>query len=223
MNNKLSKQVPDRMFRENVGSGDRTYLKWGIVVLASIGLVVAIGVVVYSLIKSDIPDPKKDDIKTLVGFTKTDTFLEMNSRDRSKYLKDMTQSFESLSLKEQKDMAKDIQNLRRTNRKAHLTFAINFASGISEQLDGKSEEEQRARVKGMMQVAEVLQGGRKKAQREYDRNFYRDGTPRNRERFMQDVRRDSKVLLTTTTAVQRMKMIRASKTILQEAHNKYGD
>jgi len=211
------------MFRENVGSGDRTYLKWGIVVLASIGLVVAIGVVVYSLIKSDIPDPKKDDIKTLVGFTKTDTFLEMNSRDRSKYLKDMTQSFESLSLKEQKDMAKDIQNLRRTNRKAHLTFAINFASGISEQLDGKSEEEQRARVKGMMQVAEVLQGGRKKAQREYDRNFYRDGTPRNRERFMQDVRRDSKVLLTTTTAVQRMKMIRASKTILQEAHNKYGD
>ena len=223
MNNKAFKSLPGNMFRENVGSGDRTYLKWGMVVLASVGLLIAIGAVVYSLIKSDVPDPKTADIKTLSEFTKTDTFREMNSRDRTKYLKDMTKSFESLSMAEQKDMAKYVKNLRRTDRKGHLTFAINFASGISEQLDGKSEEEQNAQVRRMMQVAETLQGGRAGAQKEYDRNFYPDGTPCNRGRFMRDIRRDRKVMLRSTTAVQRVKMIRAARKILQEAHNRYGD
>ena len=223
MSSKSSKQLPDRIFRENVASGERTYLKWSMLILASVGLVVAIGVVVYSLITPDVPDPKKADFKTLAEFTKTDTFREMNSSDRSKYLKDMTANFESLSREEQKDMAKYFDNLRRTDRKGHLTFVLNFASGISEQLDGMSEQQQKQHVSNMMQVAETMQGGRDKAQRDYDRRYYRDGTPRNRKRFMRDVRRDREVVLKSTTAVQRVKMIRAAKKILQEAHDRYGD
>ncbi len=222
MSGKNMKPLPDSMFRENV-SGDKTYLKWGMVVLASVALIIAIGVIIYSMIKPDAPDPKTADIKTLVDFTKTDAFLEMNSKDRSKYLKDMTQNFDSLDHDKRAEMKQYLDDLRQKDRKGHTTVMLGIAAGMSEQMDGMSEDQQRAHVQNMIKAAEMMRGGRDNAQAEYDRRFHSDGTAHNHERLMKEMVRDRDLVLKTTTAVQRAKMMRTARMMLQEAHSRYGE
>lgn len=198
---------------ENLVPGEfsKPTLRWIMLSLAGVGIAFSITMLACYSFKPTPLDPQKAEMKTAIGFVKSQQFLDMNSEKRSRYVGTLVKRYEVMNPREQAEAAKTFQYLRRKkeNRGAVNVFWMTFVSKRAEEYHTLSPGQKSQYVDGLVDKMEVLRGLRRDPDRESDTTGY-----------VQRSQRNARLLLGKTTAVERAKISRVAGDVIRRSRSR---
>lgn len=189
--------------------------------LAVAGLAVSATVGIYALAENAIPDPQKSDIKTTVKFIMEDQkFLEMNSRDRRKFVDSVVNRFAAMNGQERAEAADSYKLLRRRDKTRSKIFWMTFISNKSDEYDKLSPQKKTQYIDKFIGRMEMI-GMSGRMRRGYEKMLSSQCSRQVLEKRLARNKPNVKLLLEKTTAVERAKISRMTKDVIERLHYRY--